>query len=309
MVDPADDTTIDLPLETPEATTTVVEAAPEPTPKPAAILEPEVGLEKLKKQLDDEKRAAKEATARATAAEADAAAARNAETAARTEAQTSNLHAVNAAISAVTQAMDAAEAAYAEALSVGDHGRAAKLNREMNQNAARLSKLEDNKTAIETAPKPTPRPTSAPTNDVERIASQLSPRSASWVRAHPEYASGAKYNEMVAAHNLALARGKTVESDEYFATIERILDLNAPPVAPAEAAAAIDTAPQQATGGRNSAPAPAAAPVSRGGTGNGSKPRTMTLTKDMREMASMMGMTDQDYAKYRQQLIDEGAIH
>ena len=112
---------------------------------------------------------------------------------------------------------------------------------------------------------------------------------------------------MVAAHNLALARGKTVESDEYFATIERILDLNAPAEAPAEAAAAIDTAPQQATGGRASAPA--AAPVSRGTTSNGSKPRTMTLTREMREMAHAMGMTDQDYAKYRQQLIDEGAIH
>ena len=305
MVDPADDTTIDLPLETPEPTDTVVETAPPATPP--KILEPEVGLEKLKKQLDDEKRAAKEATARATAAEADAAAARNAEIAARTEAQTSNLHAVNAAITSLKQALDSGEAAYAEALSVGDHGRAAKINREMNTNAARLESLENNKNALEAAPKPQPRPASAPTNDVERIASQLSPRSASWVRAHPEYASGGKYQEMVAAHNLALARGKTVESDEYFATIERILDLNAPPEAPAEAAAAIDTAPQQATGGRASAPA--AAPVSRGTTSNGSKPRTMTLTREMREMAHAMGMTDQDYAKYRQQLIDEGAIH
>ena len=305
MVDPADDTTIDLPLETPEPTTTVVEAAPPATPP--KILEPEVGIEKLKKQVDDEKRAAKEATARAVAAEADAAAARNAEIAARTEAQTSNLHAVNAAITSLKQALDSGEAAYAEALSVGDHGRAAKINREMNTNAARLESLENNKNALEAAPKPQPRPASAPTNEVERIASQLSAKSASWVRAHPEYASGGKYQEMVAAHNLALARGKTVESDEYFATIERILDLNAPAEAPAEAAAAIDTAPQQATGGRASAPA--AAPVSRGTTSNGSKPRTMTLTREMREMAHAMGMTDQDYAKYRQQLIDEGAIH
>ena len=305
MVDPADDTTIDLPLETPEPTDTVVETAPPATPP--KILEPEVGLEKLKKQVDDQTRAAKEATARAVAAEADAAAARNAEIAARTEAQTSNLHAVNAAITSLKQALDSGEAAYAEALSVGDHGRAAKINREMNTNAARLESLENNKNALEAAPKPQPRPASAPTNEVERIASQLSAKSASWVRAHPEYASGGKYQEMVAAHNLALARGKTVESDEYFATIERILDLNAPAEAPAEAAAAIDTAPQQATGGRASAPA--AAPVSRGTTSNGSKPRTMTLTREMREMAHAMGMTDQDYAKYRQQLIDEGAIH
>ena len=306
MVDPADDTTIDLPLETPEPTDTVVETAPPATPP--KILEPEVGIEKLKKQVDDQTRAAKEATARATAAEADAAAARNAEIAARTEAQTSNLHAVNAAITSLKQALDSGEAAYAEALSVGDHGRAAKINREMNTNAARLEHLENNKNALEAAPKPTPRPASAPTNEVERIASQLSAKSASWVRAHPEYASGGKYQEMVAAHNLALARGKTVESDEYFATIERILDIGLPPaMAPIEEPALADTAPQQATGGRNSAPA--AAPVSRGTTSNGSKPRTMTLTREMREMAHAMGMTDQDYAKYRQQLIDEGAIH
>jgi hypothetical protein len=280
-------------------------AADAPAKKPE-ILDPEVGLEKLKKQLADGERERQAAEARARAAETEAAAARQAEVAARTEAQSSNLNTVTTAIAALNQAMDAGEAAYAEALATGDHARAAKINREMNTNAAKLQKLEDGKMALEQAPKPAPRPAPVAADPVERLASQLSPRSAAWVRSHPEYASGSKYQKMIAAHQLALADGAAADSDAYFDSIEDTLKLRQ--AAPLATDPEPDVTPQRATGGRSTAPA--AAPVSRSGQGNGSsKPTTMRLTREMREMASAMGMTDQEYAKYRQQLIDEGQIH
>jgi len=302
------DTTVELPPDEPkqQGDLQLTPLPAEPVKKrPTQVLEPEVGLEKLKKQLDDEQRAAREASARAAAAEADAAAARASEVAARTEAQASNLHSVTATIAALNQATDSMEAQIAEASAAGDHARIAKLNREIAKNEAKVLQLEQGKATLEAAPKPSLRPTTpvAAADPVEALAAKLSARSAAWVRAHPEYASGRKYDEMVAADQLARARGIAPDTDAYFAHVEKTLDL-----ADTTPAVEIDTEPQEATGGRTSAPV--AAPVSRAGTGNGStKPRTMKLTPQMREMAQMMKMTDQEYAKYRQQLIDEGQIH
>jgi hypothetical protein len=272
-----------------------------PTPK---ILEPEEGLEKLKKQLADEQRDKVAATERARAAEADAAAARASETTARTEAADSRLHLVTTAIASVTQSLDVGERDYAQALADGDHARAAKINREMGRSQAKLEQLETAKQNIEQAPKVMLRPASAP-DVVEQLAGRLSPRSAAWVREHPDYARDPRLNrKMIRAHEDAMDDGISPDTDAYFEAIETKLNLRTPAVADAD----IDTAPQRATGGRASAPA--AAPVSRSGSGNGSaRPRTMTLTKDMVEMAHSMGMTDQEYAKYRQELIDEGQIH
>jgi len=279
--------------------------APAPKPKPTPkILEPEEGLEKLKKQLEDERAARTQSDQRAATAAADAAAARAGETAARTEAADNRLHLVTTAIASVTQSLDVGERDYAQALADGDHARAAKINREMNVSAAKLQQLETAKQNIEQAPKVTPRPATAP-DAVEQLTGRLSPRSAAWVRAHPDYARDPRLNRnMIRAHEDAMDDGVAPDTDAYFEAIETKLNLRTPTVADVD----LDTAPQRATGGRTSAPA--AAPVSRSGAGNGSaRPRTMTLTKDMREMAHSMGMTDQEYAKYRQELIDEGQIH
>lgn len=293
------DTTIEL--ETPaEAAAPEVElTAPEPAKKPAS--DPEAGIEKLSKQLEDERRDKLAAQSRAQAAESDAATARHAEVAARTEAHTSNLNTVTTAIAALTQAMDQGEAQYAEALAAGDHARAAKINREMNQNAAKLQKLEDGKVALESAPKPTARATPA-ADPVERLASQLSPKSAAWVRAHPEFAVGSKYQKMVAAHQMAMADGISADTDAYFESIEDTLKLRQ--AVAADPVIEVDTAPQRATGGRSTAPA--AAPVSRSGSSSGgSSKRVIRLSAEQQEAARISGMTNQEYANSLAEIQEE----
>lgn len=293
------DAEIEIPAEEVIPDTVVIE----PAAKKPEILKPEEGLEKLKKQLEDEQRDKQAATARASAAEADAAAARASEVQARTEVQDSRLSEITSAIARMKQTKELLKSSYMEAAAAGDHAKMADIQDQMTDATVDLKQLERGKQQIEAAPKPQPRPSITVADPVEKLAGQLSARSAAWVRAHPDHATGSKYQKMIAAHQLAIADGVAADSDEYFEAIEHTLKLREPTVVATE----VDTTQQRATGGRSTAPA--AAPVSRGGNGGGSKPRSMTLTREMREMASAMGMTDQEYAKYRQQLIDEGQIH
>ena len=52
--------------------------------------------------------------------------------------------------------------------------------------------------------------------------------------------------------------------------------------------------------------APAAAPANRGGQTN--RPNVVRLTREQREMADMMGMKPEDYAKNMMALKKEGKI-
>ena len=54
---------------------------------------------------------------------------------------------------------------------------------------------------------------------------------------------------------------------------------------------------------------PAAAPVSRSGTGTGGgSPNVVRLSADEREMAKMMGMTAEEYARNKLALIKDGKL-
>jgi len=272
-------------------------------PKKTAIVEPDVGLEKLKKQLEEEQKARQDAQSRAQNAEREAAAARAAEAVAKTESADNRLHVVTTAIASVTQSIDIAESEYAKALAEGDHARAAKINRDMVVNSAKLEGLERAKQNLEQAPKVQPKP--VVTDPVEQFASRLSPRSAEWLRAHPDFVRNPRLNrQMIRAHEDAVDDGITPDTDAYFEAIETKLNLRTPNVSQVGDA---DTAPQRATGGRSTAPA--AAPVSRSGAGNGSKPRSIRLTPEMREAAKASGMTDQEYAIEYMKLKEEGVIH
>ena len=73
--------------------------------------------------------------------------------------------------------------------------------REMAANEAKALQLENGKQSLKETPRSAPRPL----DPVEAFATQLSPRSAAWVRAHPEYATNPKLTQkMIAAHNMAL---------------------------------------------------------------------------------------------------------
>jgi hypothetical protein len=268
------------------------------------VVTPDAGIEKLQKQLKAEREAR-------LVAERNAREAAEGEAAARSAVQTSQLDQIKGAIAQVSQANDALEDQYADLMASGDFRGAAKVQRQMGDNSARLAQLEAGKTALERAPKATPR---APTDPIEKYVSTMGkeyPRSIQWVRDHPEFVLDPhKEQQMLAAHQLAMARGYKPDTDDYFKSIEKTLDLTAAPtVVPPHADdpdPMADAAASTPTGGRGASPS--AAPVSRSGNGTGSRANTIKLSAAEVEMAQNMGMSVEEYAKNKVALKKEGKL-
>jgi hypothetical protein len=253
-------------------------------------------LETLKSQLEEERKARLEAQRRASEAEYSAYEAKG-------EVQDTSLHLVSNAIDTVIQNNNILKANYRDAMAMGDFDTAADIQSEMSSNAAKLLQLEQGKQALENQPRQ-PAPTPYVADPVEALASQLSPRSADWVRRNPQFATDPRlYQKMLAAHNLAMADDIPADSDDYFAAIEDTLRIRRQDNSDDYDAMADAAKPTQ----RRSAPP--AAPVSRSGGGGGSKPNRVTLTAAEREMASMMGMTPEEYGRNKLTLQKEGKLN
>ena len=263
--------------ETPEV---VVETAPEPDPTPPAAPESvDTGIQTLKAQLEAEQRSRADAERRAR--EATAVAQQS-----RSEAKDAQINLLGSAIEQINQHNAILKARYRDAMANQQYDDVADIQLEMGTNAARLLELERGKTALENAPREQPQKQQYTADPVEALAAQLSPRSAAWVRSHPEFATNqSKYGAMLAAHNLAVANGLQPDTDEYFTEIEQSLRIRKP-----EAAPAVEHV---------RASAPPAAPVSRGSTSTGSSPNRVRLSAEEREMAAAMQMTVQEYAKHK----------
>lgn len=251
---------------------------------------PEEGIEALKAQLDQERKARAEAEQRAYYAQ--------------NESQENQMHLVSNAIETVRQNNEILKANYRAAMSVDDYDSAVEIQNDMATNAAKLLQLQQGKEALEGQPRQTaPEPYQA--DPVEALASQLTPRSADWIRRNSKFARDPKlYQRMLAAHSLAVTDDITPDSDEYFESIERTLgvqnqysDRNS--ADPSDDAARIVQ--------RRSSPA--AAPVTRSSSTNGSRPTVVRLTSAEAEMASMMGMTEKEYALNKVALKREGKMH
>lgn len=284
----------------------VDETAPDPLiettvdDKTKKVVEPDEGIETLKAQLAAEKERGDQAEAARRAAEAEAS--RHAQEAAKakTEKQDGELQLVENAIGSIKAEQDILTDKYADALAAQDYVEAAKIQRKLSGNEAKLLTLENGLESLKTAPKPQPREVAA--DPVETLAGQLTPKSASWVRSHPEYARDQRlYQRMIAAHNLAVTDGLEPESDGYFAAIEQTLGIGRQ-AADETGDSALSAAAQPAQ--RRSAPP--AAPVGRGG---GASPSRVTLTAQEVEMAEMMGMTREEYARNKVALQKEGRLH
>ena len=273
----------------------------EPKEEAPAEISPEDGIETLKKRFEEERLARIEAEKRAESAT-------RAANEARGQVDEGNLQLVNSAIDTLKRESDILKANLRAAMASGDYAAAADAQEAMADAKAKLLQLENGRAALqEQAKNPRIHPQQIPAYDpVETLASQLSPRSAAWVRAHPEFARNERLTQkMVAAHNLVTADGVQPDTDEYFETVERILGVQAPAasVAAAEAPMSAAAAPAQ----RRSSPA--AAPVSRSGTGTGGgSPNVVRLSADEREMAKMMGMTAEEYARNKLALIKDGKL-
>jgi hypothetical protein len=273
----------------------IVDKADEAPKQPEkAVLSTEDGLAKLKKQLDDSEAARLNAERQAREAA-------EGERQARTEKQASDIDVVASAISNLTQANDALEAKYAETLAASDFAGAAKVQREMASNAAKLLHFENAKANLERAPKPVTR---APVDQVEEYVGRIPasfPRSREWIRAHPEWVrDDHKNQQMLAAHNLALARGFKVDSNEYFGDIEKTLAIEKPPERTNGDArhteVDLDATTEAAKAVSERSP-PAAAPVSRSGNGTGTKPNRVRLTPAQQEAAEFSGISLEEYAR------------
>lgn len=255
----------------------------------------EEGVEELRRRLESERQLRIEAEKRAREYA-------QRESNARNEVQDSNLTLVTNAIETVKQNNSILKANYREAMSVGDFDKAAEIQEALSSNAAKLLQLEQGKQALESMPKQQPQ---APVDPVEALASQLTPRSAAWVRRNPECVTDQRlFQKMIAAHNLAVADGIEPDSDEYFEFVESTINLKktAPkrmdPVADADPTAAAAKPMQRRT-------SPPAAPVTRGGE----RSNVVRLTAQEREMAQMMGMSDKEYATHKLALQKEGKLN
>jgi hypothetical protein len=251
---------------------------------------PEEGIEALKAQLDQERKARAEAEQRAYYAQ--------------NESQENQMHLVSNAIETVRQNNEILKANYRAAMSVDDYDSAVEIQNDMATNAAKLLQLQQGKEALEGQPRQSaPQPYQA--DPVEALASQLTPRSAEWIRRNQKFARDPKlYQRMIAAHNLAVTDDIVPDTDEYFENIERTLGVRNQYSDRNSADPSGDAA--RVVQRRSS---PAAAPVTRSSSTNGSSPTVVRLTSAEAEMASMMGMTEKEYALNKIALKREGKMH
>jgi hypothetical protein len=277
---------VDEPVaETPDI---VVEAEGKP------VISAEDGVEELRRRLEVERKGREEAEYRAHQATSQA-------QQARSEVDSSNLQLVRTAIDTMKREGDILKGNYKQAMAVGDYDSAAEYQEAMADARAKLLQLENGMSAMEAQSRQPVQPVQH-ADPVEQLASQLSAPSAAWVRAHPEYARTPRLTQkMIAAHNLVTADGIASDTPEYFASVEKVLGIGAP--VEQESALSSASAPAQ----RRSAPA--AAPVSRSGTASGTRPNVVRLSSEEREMASMMGMSPEDYARNKIALKREGKLH
>jgi hypothetical protein len=244
----------------------------------------EEGVEELKARLDAANKRAAEADAARRAAEVEA-------HGAKTAVQETNLQLVSNAIDTLRQSNEIAKANYRAAMQAGDFDAAGTYQQEMAEHAAKLLQLENGKQAMEAAPLPAAPVARPPADPVEAFAVQLSPRSADWVRRHPEYVTDQRLNQkMIGAHNMAIADGHVADSEAYFEAVESLLGVRKAPTRSADPPAR--------------SVAPAAAPVSRETRGN-----VVRLTAEEREIAAMNKMTPEEYAKAKLDLKKEGRLH
>ena len=272
-----------------------VELEPEVEEPEVQVVSQDEGIKELQRQIDEERARRVEAERRAANAERDAHRARN-------DVDDTNIQLVSNAIDTLRRDDEILKQNYQIAMQQGQFAAAAEIQQEMSGNAAKLLQLSNGLEAMKAKPK-TPEPKAPPADPVEAFAALLSPKSANWVRAHPEYVKDANLNrKMIAAHELAVADGLAVDTQEYFDAIESTLKIKPKPVAEANQTA--DEHAAKVVQRRDAAPA--AAPVSRGGS---SRTNVVRLTAAEREMADMMGMKPEEYAKNKIALQKEGKLN
>lgn len=267
--------------------------------EPEASLEDGIKELKLKLQQEQTARANAEQMARDMQGQAKRA---------NSEVQDTNLQLIHSAMDGTKRNGDALKGLYAQALQAGAFDRAAEIQEQMSLNSAKLLQLENGRAALQ-ARLDSPEPQHQNTVDpVEQVASQLSPRSAMWVRNHPQCITDKRlYQKMVGAHNIAMADGYTPDSDAYFDFIETQIGFKRAPARNVDVD--VDDPMSAASAPAVKRNAPPAAPSSRAAGSSNSRSGTVQLSREEREVASMMGMSAEDYARNKIALKREGKLN
>ncbi len=309
-------------------------AVPAGAAKPDKAAPPaEVALNEAIRKAEEARQTAERQVAeeRRLRAAADRTAAERAEEArqAREEAQGHEITIISNGIEAAKSKLAAAKADFQRYLEQGEYDKATNAQVELSQATSELVTLNDAKVRAENSPKrPTTEGAVRSSGGFEEYVNRFSPKSAAWVRLHPDFApseaggDSRKNAKMVSAHWEALGDGIEPESQEYFRLIEEKLGLRAPAAAaatasvadPVSAAAAVQAAADPAPKARKAAPV--AAPVSRDAPASpGARlTRSVTLSPEQREAAKMSfpHLAEKDaysnYARNLLQLESEGKM-
>lgn len=292
----------------------VSEPKPRVTPvenkKGADVDEREVALKNLKSQYEYQKKLAE--AERDARMRAEQYAAHQAQTVqyAQNEVQDSNLRIIHNAIASTQAQAEQAERLYADAMAAGDYSAAARAQRAIAQAESHLLQLENGRARLEEVLSETtegrvaspPVPSFAPrvpTDTIEMYASKLAPKSAAWLREHPEVVE--KIPRLTRAHEDALDDGIAAESPEYFEFIEKRLGLSSP----------------KASAPRENRRNVVSAPVSNSGTVSSRAPsasNSMILSSDEVEMAILAepdlprDRAIESYARNKAYLIKTGKL-
>lgn len=276
----------------------VEDKAPEKEPDDEGI-PPEEGIEDLRRSLEEQKKAAEEARVMRIAAEKRAYEAQVREQEALKKEKSAQYDQVGTAIALYEDREKAIQSALIDAKTVGDYAREAELHKQWQETLQALDRLKRGHATLDSQLKQPVAPVPPPQIDpIEAFASQMSPRSASWLLSNRSFLDDGRGGvvessrlRLAAAHNLALAEGYQVDTNEYFAFIEEQAGMRSRPRRHEDDGQ--DDGPLSgASAPRRSAPPPAA-PVTRGGERRGS----FRLSESEREIARLTGQTDEQYYK------------
>ena len=250
---------------------------------------PEDGIEELKRKLEEERLARSEAEKRAKEAQAAA-------NKAATETGEHRISLVSNALDNLKREQDIIKANIKELMVVGDYDRAVELQEAFQLNISKMVQLQNGLDEMKREPV---RRVEQPQNDgptVDDLIQRVTPRSAQWLERNRSHIQDSRTIRIMArAHEDAIDHGIIPESDAYFGLLENRLGLNKaqtrqePRYEEHEPVMSAASAPTQ----RRSAPA--AAPVSRSGTGGSGNPRTIRLTAEQAEAAKISGLTNKEY--------------
>lgn len=238
---------------------------------------------------------------------------------AHNEVQDSNLRIIMNAIDSTEQAAAVAERDYAEAMAAGDYALAAKAQRAIAQAESHLLQLNNGKNKLEEMLQqpsegavydrqmPSFEP-QIPQDPVEMYAERLTPKSAQWLREHPEVVSDNKIGKLSRAHQDAMDDGITPESNEYFEYIENRLGYSG-----RNASEQVESRHREAPR-KTLASAPVTSSASSSTPRSASTPNTMVLSPQEVEMAILAepelsrDKAIESYARNKAYLVKQGKL-